>query len=259
MQDKRTFNILHGPLLSFYSGDFYRDVIYHWKGVGLAYLLLLTLLFAVPETLKFQREINQFLTEAAPKIVSQFPVLTIKNGTLSMNSPSPHRIFYGDDNKPFIIIDTNNSYGSPVKANVFVYLTDKKAFFKRAEEDYAEVEFSRFDDIVITHDRLYKWIEFLKATFAFFFFPVLYLFSLLYFMLHVVVCSSIGMLMARKIHGDMTYAQLFRLSAVALTPPIMLQIAHTLLEVEFAYSGPITFLFALGYVYYGLKSAADKK
>lgn len=259
MQEKKTFNIFHGPLLSFYSQDFYRDVVFNWKGLGIAYLCFLTLLFAIPETTRLQRDMNQFLNEAGPRLISQFPVMTIKGGTLSMNAQSPHRIFYQDENKPLIIIDTTKAYNSPAQANVFVYLTDKKIFFKRTEEDYTEVDVSRFDDMVITHDTLYQWLEFFKKTFVFFFFPVLYLLSFFYFMLQVIVCTSIGMLIARKMYPEITYSQLLRVSAVAFTPPVMLQIVHTLLEIEFAHSGPISFLFAVCYVYYGLKSASGGK
>lgn len=259
MQEKAKFNIFHTPLLSFFSQEFYRDVIFNWKGYGIAYLCLLTLIFIIPEAVKLQTSINQFLNEAAPKVISQFPVLTLKDGTLSMDTPSPHGVYYDNESKPIIIIDTTKAYKGPKQANVFVYLTDRQIFFKKTEEEYSIIELSRFDDLSITHDTLYRWVEFFKQTFIFIFAPLLYLLSLVYFSLQVLICTSIGVIIAKKVYPEITYMQLMRLSAVAFTPPVMLQVIHTLLDIEFAYSGPISFLFALCYLYFGLKSGTDKK
>lgn len=258
MNEQRQFTIFHAPLLSFFSSELYRDVAYRWKGYGIAYLCILTLFFIMPETIQVQKDLNEYVDTVSPKIISQFPELQIKAGILHMNAPSPHKIYYKDEKKPLIIIDTSKTYQSEKDANVLIYLTEKTIFFKRMENDYVSVELSKFDDIVITHETLAKWVQMFKQTFVFFFTPLIYFFSLLYFLAQVILCASLGLLISRKICPELNYSQLMRLSAISFTPPVILLMLHTILEIEFAYSGPVTLFFALCYLYFGLRSASEK-
>lgn len=257
-KEKPLFNLFHAPILSFFSSEFYKDVVLRWKGIGISYLCLLTLLFTLPEAVKMHRDLSHFLSLAGPKVISQFPVMTLKDGKLSINSPSPHKIYY-KDKQPIAIIDTSKTYKGPNEAKTYVYITDSHLFIKRSEDTYSQIELSRFGDIVIDHHVLNRWLEFIRQTFMIVFGPVLYLIALFYFFMHVLVCASVGSIMAKKIYPEANYVQLMRLSSVALTPPVMLQIIHILLEIDFPYSGPITLAFTLCYVYFGLKSSSDKK
>ncbi|MCX8069750.1 MAG: DUF1189 domain-containing protein, partial [Thermodesulfovibrionales bacterium] len=200
-----------------------------------------------------------YIDIVSPKIISQFPKLEIKSGVLSMDAPSPHNIYYKDEKKPLIIIDTSKAFKSEKEANVLLYITENKAFFRRIENDYVSVELSKIDDMVITHETLAKWVQTFKQTFVFVFTPFIYFFSLIYFFVQVILCSSLGMLISRRVCPDLSYSQLMRLSAISFTPPVFLVMLHTILEIEFTYSGPVTLFFALCYLYFGLRSASDKQ
>ncbi|HIJ60201.1 MAG TPA: DUF1189 family protein [Nitrospirae bacterium] len=257
--EKKKFSIFHAPFLSFFSSELYRDVAYRWKGLGIAYLCFITLFFVVPEVIKIQKDLNNYINEVSPNIIRQFPVLEIKEGVLSINASSPYKIYYKQEKKPLIIIDTTKAYNSPKDAKVLIYINERSVFFKKTEDDYTSIDFSKFDDMVITHETLTQYVQAIKQSFIFFFSPFIYLFALMYFVIQVIFCASVGLLIAKKTCPELNFTQLMRLSSIAFTPPLFLVIVHSILNIEFTYSGPVSLLFTICYLYFGLRAVSDKQ
>lgn len=254
----RQFNIFHAPLLSFFSKSLYIDVAKNWKGYGIIYLLFLSLIFTTPEIIKFQTQIEEAIDTTAPIIIPQVPTLYIKSGKLSMDIPSPHKIHNTKDNTLFAVIDTANAYKTPQDSKSTLYITDTKFYFKSSPDDYNHIDIKNFEDMTITHEKLYNWVDKFKKVFFYLVFPFFYLFTLLYISTQVIMCSLIMFIFAKKTNPEISFAQIMRIGAIAFTPPVVLNIAHTILGVEFVYGGVIILLFGMGYLYFGFKAYIER-
>lgn len=254
----RQFNIFHAPILSFFSKALYIDVAKNWRGYGIIYLLFLSLIFTTPEIMRFQEQIEDEIDKSAPVIIPQVPTLYIKSGRLSMDAPSPHKIYNTTNNVLFAVIDTSNVYKTPNESKSVIYITDTKIYFKTAPEEYSHIEIKNFEDATITHEKLYKWVDRFKRAFFYIVFPFFYIFTLLYLSTQVFLCSMIIYIFAKRSNPEIAFAQIMRIGAIAFTPPVVLNVIHTILGIEFVYGGMIILMFGMGYLYFGFKAFTEK-
>ncbi|MCX8027037.1 MAG: DUF1189 domain-containing protein [Thermodesulfovibrionales bacterium] len=255
----KQFNIFHAPLLSFFSRVLYIDVAKNWRGYGITYILFLSLMFTTPEIIKFQAQIEEVLDMTAPIIIPQVPTIYIKSGRLSIDKPSPHEIYNTKTNTLFAVIDTNNTYKTPNESKAIIYITDTKIFFKNSPEDYSQLDIKNLEDMTITHSTLYRWVDVFKKVFFYIVFPFFYLFTFLYLISQVLFCSMLMFIFAKKSMPEISFAQIMRMGAIALTPPVILNIIHTILGIEFMYGGLIILIFGMGYLYFGYRAFAEDK
>ncbi|MFQ3573005.1 MAG: DUF1189 family protein [Thermodesulfovibrionales bacterium] len=253
----KQFNIFHAPLLSFFSKALYIDVAKNWRGYGIIYLLFLSLIFSSAEIVRFQSQIEEVIDVTAPVIVPQVPTLHIKSGRLSMDSESPHMIYNTKDNTLFAVIDTTNTYKTPNDTGAVIYISDVRLYFKNSPNDYSYIDIKNFDDMTITHEVIYKWIDRFKRAFFYIVFPFFYLFTVIYITSQVLLCSLIMFTFAKKTYPNITFPQIMRIGGIAFTPPVILNIVHTLLGIEFVYGGLVILIFGMGYLYFGLKAFVD--
>ncbi|MBY0428394.1 MAG: DUF1189 domain-containing protein [Alphaproteobacteria bacterium] len=146
----------------FYSAPFYADLLQNWKGIGMGFILLVAFVdftaLAVPLG-QFMPGFSQMMSTTA----SQLPKVTIKEGILSIDQPSPYMIKQGQV-KP-IVFDTSDAakdMGAVTKAleegHVGIFVTSEFMAYKKTD---SALEIQRFDkpgfkDIVIDHDR---WVS----------------------------------------------------------------------------------------------------
>ena len=91
-QSMKRYTIIHPLFMSFFSKSLYKDVARNWKGVNFLYLFLLLALCWIPETIKFQSGLSDFIKNDAPGIVEQIPEITIYQGEVSTDPPGIHSI-----------------------------------------------------------------------------------------------------------------------------------------------------------------------
>ena len=126
---ERKYSILHIPALSFFSKDLYRDVGLNWRGTCFGYLLLLLAACWIPIMIIIHSDTREWIRNEASKVVSQFPVIIIKDGIASVNEPQPYYIMTPDGNEVFIIIDTTGTVTSLADSNAYALIT-KTEFIK---------------------------------------------------------------------------------------------------------------------------------
>lgn len=89
----KEFSAYQAPALAFFSAPFYRDLMKNGKGVGLLYLLLLTLLCWSLQTAKIYLAMQTAITSAeVVSFLDQVPQMTWNSGTLTIDKPSPYTI-----------------------------------------------------------------------------------------------------------------------------------------------------------------------
>ena len=104
---KRLFGYFQALYMSFYSVDLYVDVRHRWRGMGLMYCLLVSLIFTLPWSIKILNDQSHFYYDELLPAVQALPELTIKEGVISSDLPQPYIIYNAKTKKPFIVIDTS--------------------------------------------------------------------------------------------------------------------------------------------------------
>lgn len=253
----KQYSIIHPLYMSFFSKSLYRDVARNWKGLCFTYLLMVLAINLVPDMVRLHDDVDRFLTEEAPKIVRQVPTITISRGTASISEPVPYVINAPWDKRPFAIIDTSDGTDPAAKLNATIVLNRTKLTVKDDMSDVHTMDLSHIQDLVINQDLINRGIEDFKEYFIFALYPFALLFTFLYYVIQVLICSATGMLFARMRGLRLSARALIRLSVVAFTPPIVLQTIHTLLDIEFPYASVITLLFAICYLYFAVDSCSE--
>ncbi|MBZ0156517.1 MAG: DUF1189 domain-containing protein [Alphaproteobacteria bacterium] len=255
----KQYSLWHPLYLSLFSRALYRDVCRNWKGYCIVYLLLLLSLYGIPEMVRFHDRTSALIITEAPKIVSQLPVITVTRGTVAIDTPSPHFIYYPDKSTPLLVIDTSGTITSLDNSPAIALLTGTKLLLKRSPQDTRRFDLSGFDGIVIDKKKVYQWTETFKNMLPFLLFPFALFSSVLYYGMQILLCAAAGTLFARQFGLSLGYQALIRLSVVSFTPSLILQAVHTLLNIEFPFGGPISFLISLGYLYYGIGANSERE
>lgn len=243
---------------SLYSSDLYRDVALRRQGTALVYLLLILSLHWIPEIMKVQGEVSERLAEAAPKYIAQIPLITISKGKASIREQSPFYIYELDNKTVFAVIDTSGQYSSLDNSSALALLTGTKLITKNSVTGSNVFDLSGVDKITVDHNLIYEWLEEFKSLFAVLLYPFALFFSFASHVLQALICAFMGRLFARMNGVELGFQTLVRLAVTAMTPAVLLQTAHTLLGADFQFSGPITFVLSLGYLYYAVQSVASK-
>lgn len=245
--------------MAFYSQALYQDVVVNWRGRCFGYLLLLLAIYWIPEMSRLHSDASEFFSYEAPKIISQMPTITISHGEASVDKPVPYIIYYPDKDSPYIIIDTSDKPVSLDNSKALLLIAKTKLFLKKSPTETSAVDLAPIEGLVINRELLHEWIELFRTWMPFIMFPFVLLFSWLFYILQVLLCASIGRSFAARFNLDLSYKTLVRLSVIAFTPPVIFNAIHAVLHITFPFSGPISFFFALGYLYYGIAANAGKE
>lgn len=251
-EDKKKYSFIHALYMSFFSRELYQDVGKNWKGYGFIYLVFILLLYWAPETARFQEDISDYVTEAAPPVVSQVPTVTISRGEASIKEPVPYFINYPDKaakDTPFIIIDTTGQFKSIGNSKAVALVTKTQVIFKKYPAGIRTFDLAGIDKLVIDQNRVNGWIELFRNWFAIILFPFVLFFSWLFHVTQVFLCAFIGTYYAKRSGVALSYQTLVRLAVISYTPGILFQALHSVLGIEFPSSGLVSFIIALAYLY----------
>jgi hypothetical protein len=238
--------------MSFFSKDLYRDVSANWKGYSFAYLFSLLAICLIPGVLSIHAELSSFLSEQAPKIISQMPTITISKGLASVDRPQPYVIKDEKTGSPVIILDTTGQITTLKETKASVLLT-RNAIIFRSDGEERTLDLTGLDDMTINRVKLYEMIDSLDSWFAVLLYPIALLFSFAYHVLQVLVYAGVGLMYAKSLKAPLEYANLIRLSTVAITPAVLIGAMLVLGGLSIPAWWVFSFLFSLGYLFFGVK------
>ncbi len=243
---------------SFYSRELYQDVARNWKGLCLPYLFLILMIFWIPEIMNIHRTISDFIADEGPKYVEQIPVITIAKGEVSIKEEMPYTIYDRKNNTPVAIIDTTGKTASLDRSPASILLTKNALIVRKDANEVRALPLADIADTTITRKLVYDWLEIFNSLIIAVLFPLLLLMSFGFHVLQVILLSFLGGNFAKYMNVSLDFRALMRLSAVAFTPPILLEAVHALLQIEYPYSSLLSFLLAAGYLYFAIGSNAER-
>jgi hypothetical protein len=253
----KRYSIIHVPALSFFSKALYRDVCFHWKGTGFAYLLLLLAVCWIAPIVKLHVGLSDFVDKVAPKIVSQVPTISIINGKASIKEPQPYSIMDPETGKTLVVIDTTGSTSSLEGTKAIGLVTSTQAIFKKSKIETRTFSFNDIEQFTLDKDKITGWLDTAKTFVAAALYPLAVLGSFIVRIIQLLIYAVIGMLFASWCKGNRTYGELLRLSVVAVTPCIIVKTILGIGQIHIPYAGLWYFLGAMGFLFFGVKAASQ--
>jgi hypothetical protein len=257
----KRYSTLHPLVMSFFSPKIYRDVAYAWRGACILYLLILVALTQVPNAVIFQRGASDFARKDAPLLIAQVPKMTFSNGTLSTEENRPYQIKDPESGALLVLVDTTGSAKALSDTTASVLFTATQLSVKRNENETRIITYSKNYAFVVTAERIARILEWIENYGA----AVLYLCSvvivLVYRMAQALVFSLAGLFLAKVMHVRLPFGAVYRLTAAAMTPALIIGALRTSLGTP-AFVAPYAVLLFLalvfGYQMFAVKSCAGE-
>jgi hypothetical protein len=254
----KRYSIFHPLVLSFFSKDLYRDVGKNWRGTGLLYLLLVLALFWIPTVIKGHLGFTRWVDNDAKGITQQIPPITITKGHASTNVPLPYLIKDPKTGETLALIDTRDN-SEAGNTSVPLVLTETKLITNKSATETRIYDLSSVGDFSVDQTRVEGWLGTVRQ----WFFPALYplgvLFSFIFRGIQVLIYALIGLLFARMLSANLDYKTLMRLSAISITPVLVLNLLFEFVPVHIPGWLLLGIVIELGYLFFAVKVNAESE
>jgi hypothetical protein len=191
-------------------------------------------------------------------IINQVPIITIKNGIISINEQQPYYIYYPTTKRIFAIIDTTNGKETSNKESFIILTKDslKLELNKHQKVEYKLINLNETNkDLIIDQQLLKEWVqktkEKLKWFIPFVMFPSLVIFMFSTNVFRAVLFALVGSVGIKLLKFNITYQALFRLAIVASSPAIMAETMFTILPGIISVATQQFIIFILKIFYFG--------
>lgn len=230
----------------------YPELIRKTTGKSIVYLLLLVLLFGTPVLVQVAWTYNQGIDTLITAAQEEVPDFTFANGELDVKGDMPIKF---EDNGAMIVIDTSGSTDASIlddyQSGVFIsrnQLVNKESGLKTETMQFSELRQFSFDK-----QEVMSWIPALKILWVFLllggwaFMIIAKLFALLMISLLTLLLGSI-----QKI--SLTFDQSLRITAHAMTAPIIFQACKDLVYDQLPLAGLIYYGMLVVYLWLAIKA-----
>lgn len=252
----KTYSVVQAPLWSFFSAGLYRDAILRWKGTGMGYLFILLAVCWLPIMGKVHQEVSKFVSTEAPKLVKQIPTITITDGRASVKVPQPYEITEPETGNVIAVIDTTGRITSLDETEARVLVTRDGVIAKKSDFETRSFSFKEVKEFTLDRAKINGWMETIRQYLAVVLYPFALLGSFVGRILQQLIYGAIGLLLALIFKRPRSYLSLLRLSAVAMTPPILIKTVLMTARIHLPGAGLLFFVLAMGLMCLGLRAAA---
>jgi hypothetical protein len=210
-------------LFVFFLPDLWRDVGQRWWGIGLTYLLLLMALTWLPPFFKWHAGLAGFVAVEAPKMTTQVPTVTLNNGDISIDRPEPYTITDTETGKPLVVFDTTGGTTEPPLSVPSVLVTKHGFSMRKSASEIQVQDLSQVKGVhQLNGNDVQGWLNTGVGAWWPVGYPAMTILSLLWRIFLTLIFATIGLAFASGMRAPLTYAALLRLSAVAMTPVVLL-------------------------------------
>ena len=253
----KRYSIFHPLVLSFFSKSLYRDVGKHWRGTGLLYLFIILALLWIPTIIKGQLATSAWVNGDSKEITKQIPAITISKGQVSTDVTTPYFIKDPKTGANIAIIDTTGKYQNLDNSDAKILLTKSKLIVKKSETESQSYDISGVQSFYLDRARVEGWLALCKTWFI----PVLYslglLFSFIFRAVQILIYALVGMAFASILKAHLDFKTLMRLSAIAITPVLVLNLIFEFLPGRIPWWSILGIIVALAYLFFAVKVNAE--
>jgi hypothetical protein len=231
---------------SFYSKQLYIDAAQNWNSLGLLYIIFVTALCCIAYTIKFNRDYTHFITEELPYYIVDFPEIEIKNGQAHVSGKQPYIIKIED--KIFAIIDTTGKINSIDNSEALVLLTETKIITKGHDNEMKTISLEEINDFTLNGQTIINIAAQFKTFLIFFVYPSFLFFFITYNLFILLLFLPVGVIMSLHRKVTLPFRDILRLTAVALTPSIIIKALFDFSNVRLDHVWLFYFVVAVAYV-----------
>lgn len=249
----RKYNIIHLPLLAFFSRKLYRDIGHNWKGVNFAYLFLLLAICWIPSSLRLRQDLIQSLDSNQAHLINQLPDIQVTNGQVIVDQQKPYPI-KNSAGQTVAIIDTTGSINYIEDPRVMALLTDSALILRRGANSFNTLDLSQVSEFTLNKEAANQWLQATRTALAPLSYGLFLLLSYIFAVMAMLLTAVVGLMLSNAMHGKLKFAAILRIAVAAATPSIILITVSSALGQTIpglAYIG-----FTLLYLLIGLKSCA---
>lgn len=229
-QGRRRFPFVAGYLLWFMPA-LWRDAGRRWRGFGFLYILLLLALTWAAEFAKLYPQLNEFVRDEVPVIVEKLPTIDIKDGVVSTDVEEPYVVSDPETGQVIFVIDTTGATTEPPPDPPSILLRRSKLIV-RDENKVQTFDLSQVQSFHLDKQRVQGWAESAREKFWPVGYPVAVGVSLAGRLLQMLIYSLIGLAVASSVRPPLTFGAVMRLSALAITPVILLDTVFFLTGID---------------------------
>lgn len=251
----KDFSPAQGPVFTFFSAPFYRDLLLNGKGMGFIYLFLLLVLCWGLETVKVCTSLQGMMADKNfVAFVDQVPEhVDYKGGKLQIDKPSPYVMKWAE--VPVICIDTSGKITEVSQAEGAPLLITADNY--QVAKQTGAVETGTWDKIFTTGDFSFNKAQVREALTLIVpwgtgFFVALWPFAYVGHLIAALIYGAIGLIMDSRKLG---YAAMVRLASFAMTPSILIALVQFLIGFTVPFYGVISIPITIGYIWFGNNAA----
>ena len=253
----KRYSIFHPLVLSFFSKSLYRDVGKHWRGTGLLYLLVVLALFWIPTIIKGHLEMSRWVAGDSKEITKQIPAITISNGQVSTDVPTPYFIKDPKTGATIAIIDTTGQYKTLDETDAKLLLTKSKVIISKSATETQTYYLSSVQSFYVDRARVEGWLGILGRWFGPVLYPLAVIFSFIFRAIQMLIYALIGLLFVKILHAKLDFKTLMRLAAIAITPVLILDLLFEFVPLHIPRWSLVGIVIALGYLFFAVKVNAE--
>ncbi|HKQ59311.1 MAG TPA: DUF1189 family protein [Candidatus Eisenbacteria bacterium] len=243
----RRYSIFQAIPLSFFSRDLYRDVATAWRGAGIVYMVVLVAILAVLVLAWMGVSINRWVHDSTRELTAQIPTLVIRHRVVEVGKPMPY-VIRSEKGAELVIVDTTGAITSLDDRQATLLVTADRILYRKSSAETRVFNLSGVKDLRIDSERAKRWLGLFAAWAAPVATPFVFAGMFAFRMVQLVAFALVAMMTAALTRIRLDFAALMRLTAVALTPALLLEGLLDLAHVKPGGWGFLWTLITLGYV-----------
>lgn len=238
---------------SFYSPTAYLHVGASWKGLGVGYLLVVVVVWAVPDMIRQYHATTTFAESYVRDLFWQVPEMKLQDGILLVKDATPHYVKDPVNGVQLIIIDTTGKTVSLENGAAKVLLTKTQTIYSQGSNNIKHAPHGHKPYLVnkealdALRDRFNKWF------FPMYAIAVVAAKSIMFGLL-AMAGVAVGVVYARLVGSTLGLFSIARIAAVAVTPSIIVYSLMELGLVRIPQWWLWAFVISCSYTIFGIRS-----
>ncbi len=214
---------------SWYSPEIYREAAHVWRGLGYKYLVgvlvALWALAAIHVHVLFNDLVEGFLKP----VLKEMPVMEIKDGFMTIDQPYQfHEVKDPRSGKVLVTFDLSAHPADPALDKDGIFLQAKRVIFHYDGKERV-YDFTQVKETTYTWRYYIDGLEVVRNWLGVVVLGAFWLFSFLTCAIQVLIYGLVGKVFAVFNKCRLTYPQLVRISAVAITPSLIIDTCQKLI------------------------------
>jgi len=250
----RRYSILQAIPLSFFSRDLYREVVRAWRGIGLAYLVLLVALLTLVVAIRVQIWADGVVHGGGRAFADQIPRIVIRHRVVEVDRPMPYTIRDSRSGASLIVVDTTGQVVSLDSLEASVLLTADHIVYRKSAAETRVFELSAVKDFTLDSARAHHWLRLLSTWAAPVAAPFVFVGFAMVRVIQQLVFAALGLLVGRLARVRFDFSASMRLAAVAMTPALVIEPALEVFKIRPPGWGWLCIAITLAYIVWAVRS-----